>query len=471
MGKKVIVGVLVLALVMCFGVMAMAMSFDHEDEDWGRDQREEEWEGHKGHRHWFLLQRSRLLLRTEAGEMRVVRSVGRRMVSRHINVGFLSMKPDSLFIPQYLDSSVVLFVHTGQANVGLVHRHELGERQLKAGDLYRIPAGSTFYLQNVGEGQRLELILSIDTSDSLRMGTLENFFIGGGNYPKSVLAGFDSEILRSAFNVSSSELRQVLTRQQEGPIISLNNSQSPSNLWTKFLSMKEQDRLQELKKMVDFPQEQEQTQTWSWRKLLNSMFGTIENEKRKQNHHEHSQEAYNLYERRPDFKNNYGSSLAVDESDYSPLQNSGIGVYLVNLNAGSMLAPHVNPTATEYGVVLRGSGSLQIVFPNGTLAMKAKLKPGRVFWVPRYFPFVQVASNNEKLEIFGFTTSAQPNRPQFLAGSSSVLEALRGPELAAAFGVSEERLNRFVNAQREAVILPYNADRHHETHGIPMADW
>ncbi|XP_062017430.1 vicilin-like seed storage protein At2g28490 [Rosa rugosa] len=471
MGKRVMVSVLVLAIVMCFGVMAMAMSFDHEDEDWRRDHREEEWEGHRRHRHWFLLERSRLLLRTEAGEMRVVRSVGQRMVDRHINVGFLSMEPNSLFIPQYLDSSVVLFVHTGQANVGLVRQHELGERQLKAGDLYRIPAGSTFYLQNVGEGQRLELILSIDTSDSLRMGTLENFFIGGGTYPKSVLAGFDSQVLTSAFNVSSSELRHILTRQQEGPIVSLNNSQSSSNLWTKFLSMKEQDRLQELRKMVDFPQEQEQTQTWSWRKLLTSMFGTIENEKRKQNHHEHSQKAYNLYARRPDFKNNYGSSLSVDESDYSPLQNSGIGVYLVNLNAGSMLAPHVNPAATEYGVVLRGSGSLQIVFPNGTLAMKAKLKPGRVFWVPRYFPFVQVASNNEQLQIFGFTTSKQPNHPQFLAGSSSVLEALRGPELAAAFGVSEGRLNRFVNAQREAVILPYNAERHHESHGIPMADW
>ena len=57
--------------------------------------------------------------------------------------------------------------------MGLVHHHELGERQLKAGDLYRIPAGSTFYLQNVEEGQRLELILSIDTSEGLRMGTLE----------------------------------------------------------------------------------------------------------------------------------------------------------------------------------------------------------------------------------------------------------------------------------------------------------
>ncbi|KAK9940207.1 hypothetical protein M0R45_016878 [Rubus argutus] len=71
------------------------ISFNHEDE---------EWEGQRGgHRHWFLLQRSRLLVKTEAGELRVVRSVG-------------------------------------QANVGLVNKHVLGERHLKAGHVYRIPA-------------------------------------------------------------------------------------------------------------------------------------------------------------------------------------------------------------------------------------------------------------------------------------------------------------------------------------------
>lgn len=125
MGKQVIVSLLVLVLVMCYGVMAMAMSFDHEDEDWGRDQREEEWERQRGHRHWFLLQRSRILLRTEAGEMRVVRSVGRRMVDRHINVGFLSMEPNSLFIPQYLDSSLILFVQTGILSLFFFFLHHL----------------------------------------------------------------------------------------------------------------------------------------------------------------------------------------------------------------------------------------------------------------------------------------------------------------------------------------------------------
>lgn len=119
-----------------------------------------------------------------------------------------------------------------------------------------------------------------------------------------------------------------------------------------------------------------------------------------------------------------------------------------------MLAPHVNPRATEYGIVLRGTGRIQVVNPNGTLAMDAKVKEGDVFCVPRYFAFCQIASRSGPLEFFGFTTSARKNRPQFLVGTNSILHTLNTPELAAAFGVSEERITSVVNAQREAVILP-----------------
>ncbi|OMO77275.1 Cupin 1 [Corchorus olitorius] len=119
-----------------------------------------------------------------------------------------------------------------------------------------------------------------------------------------------------------------------------------------------------------------------------------------------------------------------------------------------MMAPHVNLRATEYGIVLRGTGRIQIVYPNGSLAMDAKVKQGDVFWVPRYFAFCQIASRTGPFKFFGFTTSSHKNRPQFLAGSNSLIRILNTPELAAAFGVSEEAIDRIINAQREAVILP-----------------
>lgn len=121
---------------------------------------------------------------------------------------------------------------------------------------------------------------------------------------------------------------------------------------------------------------------------------------------------------------------------------------------GSMTAPHMNPTATEYGVVLKGKGRVQIVYPDGKNALNAKVNEGDVFLVPRYFPFCQIAAEGKDLEILGFTTSAQTNRPQFLVGTTSLLRTMMGPELAAAFGVSEETLKKVVNAQQESIIVP-----------------
>eukprot|EP00494_Astrolonche_serrata_P006200 UN06217 len=96
-----------------------------------------------------------------------------------------------------------------------------------------------------------------------------------------------------------------------------------------------------------------------------------------------------------------------------------------------MMAPHVNPRATEYGVVLAGEGVIQVVFPNGSLAMSAVVRAGDVFWIPRHFPFVQVASRGGPFVFFGFTTSARRNKPQFLTGPTSVFRMMLGPELAA----------------------------------------
>lgn len=119
-----------------------------------------------------------------------------------------------------------------------------------------------------------------------------------------------------------------------------------------------------------------------------------------------------------------------------------------------MMAPHVNPTATEYGVVLKGIGTIQIVYPNGTSAMVAEVREGDVFRIPRYFPFCQIASRTGPFEFFGFTTSSRKNRPQFLAGASSIFHTLRSPEMATAFDITEEDLDRLLEAQYEAIILP-----------------
>ncbi|KAK4255044.1 hypothetical protein QN277_008097 [Acacia crassicarpa] len=450
--------VFVYLLVLCHG-LAMGTGFIEEEENWSSEKQER-----KGR--WlpaelndmFLLQQSKQVVKTDAGEMKVTQSNGGRIVDRPMHIGFINMEPKSLFIPQYLDSNLILFIRRGEAKLGFIYKDKLAEKRLKIGDVYTILAGSVFYLVNTGRGQRLHIICSIDPSESLGIGVFQSFYIGGGAYPPSVLSGFEPEVTKAALNTSGFYLSKILKKQQEGPIVFVDDS-----LWTKFLELKEQDRLQHLKKMVDDQAEsdddkEEKTEEaeptdWSWRKLLNSVFGNV-NTRIEKRHTVKPPDSYNLYDGKPDFRNRYGWSVALDSSNYSPLKRSGFGVYLVNLTAGSMMAPHVNPRATEYGIVLYGTGMIQVVLPNGTRAMNAKIREGDVFFVPRYFPFCQIASRSGPLEFVGFSTSARKNRPQFLAGGSSLFNTLMGPELAASFGVSEKTMQRLVRAQRESIILP-----------------
>ncbi|RZR84978.1 hypothetical protein BHM03_00011898 [Ensete ventricosum] len=193
---------------------------------------------------------------------------------------------------------------------------------------------------------------------------------------------------------------------------------------------------------------------WTKQKLVDYLLGKVDKNKAGIGEPVGALHAYNLYDNEPSYQNSFGWTTAIDEDDYSPLRSTGVGVYL-----GSMLAPHMNPMATEYGVMLRGSGTIQVVFPNGSNAMNAEVSEGDVFWIPQYFPFCQIASTGAPMEFVGFTTSSRRNHPQFLIGASSVLRSMRGRELAAAFRISEEKLERLVKAQRESVILPI---RHHQ---------
>ncbi|XP_027345391.1 vicilin-like seed storage protein At2g28490 [Abrus precatorius] len=404
----------------------------------------------------FLMQNSKRVVKTDAGEMRVMKSYGGRILDRHMQIGFISMEPMSLFIPQYLDSNLIIFIRRGEAKLGFIYDDKLAERRLKTGDVYIIPAGSAFYLVNLGAGQRLHIICSINPSSNLGVDTFQSFYIGGGANAPSVLYGFESVILEAAFNESRTVLRKIFTKELDGPIVYVTDTHAP-RLWTKFLQLKKEDKVQHLKKIVQDQEEEEEEEeketSWSWRKFMETILGNV-NEKIENKHTAGSPDSYNLHDKKPDFRNAYGWSKTLDGAEYPPLRKADIGIFHVNLTAGSMMAPHLNPRATEYGIVLRGYGRIQILFPNGSNAMNTEIKVGDVFVVPRYFPFCQIASRNGPLEFFGFSTSARKNKPQFLAGAVSLVTTMMGPELAAAFGVSEDTMRRTVDAQHEAVILP-----------------
>lgn len=431
---------------------------EHEEKGrrkWGGGEGGEEEEGGI-----FVMKNSKQVVKTDAGEMRIMRGYRSRSTPNPMHIGFIQMEPDTLFVPQYLDANLILFVRRGDVKIGWIHKDKMVEKNFTIGDVYRIPAGSAFFMENIGKGQQLQMICSIDTSEGLGFVPFQSFYIGGGTFPKSVLAGFGMRTLATAFNVTEEVLQPVMRRQAEGPFVYMTGSHQPSK-WASFMKSEHRKIQEQVAFEVDDEDDGEDIKQvkptkWSWKKLLNSLLGMEEEEEEEENKSRavHYPDSYNLYSRTPGFKNNYGWSIAVDGHAYTPLKRCDIGVYLVNLTAGSMMAPHVNPIATEYGIVLKGTGRIQIVFPNGSLAMDAEVKEGDVFWIPRYFPFCQIASMSGPLEFFGFTTTARRNRPLFLAGTNSVMNSMMGPELAAAFDIPEEELRKIVTQQKHAIILP-----------------
>ncbi|KAK3151553.1 hypothetical protein QOZ80_3AG0247380 [Eleusine coracana subsp. coracana] len=459
--------------------------------------RPEEEEGGKGggkQGRMFVLDRLEKVVDSEGGKVRVVRGQPWPPGSFReglMHIGFIDMEPKTLFVPQYIDSALTLFVQRGEVKVAWIYKDELVEKKLKMGDVVHIDAGSTFYMVNTGKGQRLHIICSIDASDGLGFGPpYQSFFLGGAGRPMSVLAGFEPKTLAVAFNTTYDELTSVLLAQTRGPIVyyaaepggggedeeerghsrDAHNARCREAEAWRPVGRGEEDDGCHGNNNDDAPA----AAAWSWTKLLNRFIGgghadaTAENKKYKKKKKKKGSEPepYNLYDNEPGFRNTYGWTVAVDRHDYEPLKHSDIGVYLVNLTAGSMLAPHVNPRATEYGVVLGGEGVIQVVFPNGSLAMSAVVRAGDVFWIPRYFPFCQVASRGGPFEFFGFTTSARRNHPQFLVGATSLLRTMLGPELAAGIGAREEELRDIVQAQEESVILPsFPGTRKKRRHG------
>jgi len=113
-----------------------------------------------------------------------------------------------------------------------------------------------------------------------------------------------------------------------------------TNIWTEFVSQEPHQKLAHLKRIVSLEEEvspKEEESTWSLRKFLCTLLHRKDVVKRV-NHEAPS--SYNLNNRNPDFKNNFGWSKTLDESDYSPLQQSGNGVYLVNLSQVNHLASY-----------------------------------------------------------------------------------------------------------------------------------
>ncbi|KAE8672628.1 zinc finger protein JACKDAW-like isoform X1 [Hibiscus syriacus] len=366
----------------------------------------------------------KLLTQTEHGEISAAFVNDGTKGPYHLQ--FITLEPNSVFLPVVLHADMVFFVHTGSGTLSWTDDDDIRNVDIRKGDVYRLHQGSVFYVQSSLEAERERLrIYAIFTNtedDTYEPST------GAYSSITDVVLGFDSRVLQAAFKVPEDVIDEIMRSSKAPAIIHAVQKEKVLGEW--------QDRL--LKAFLGSNR--------------GGFFRSINGK------HKKKTKTYNVFEADHDFENCNGWSVTVDKKDLHLLKYSNIGVFMVNLTKGSMMAPHWNPRASEIAIVLQGQGMVRVVCSSNANEsecrnMRYRLEEGDVFTVPRFHPVAQMSFNNDSFVFMGFSTSTKRNHPQFLAGKRSALGVVDKEILALSFNVSNTTIDHLLKPQKESMIL------------------
>ncbi|KAI3665502.1 hypothetical protein L6452_44129 [Arctium lappa] len=353
---------------------------------------------------------------------------------------FITMEPNSLFLPVHLHSDMVFYVDSGNGTLSWTNLDGDGDKlrrvNLQAGDVYRLRTGDVFYLQSNLEYDRRKLRINAIFSDS-REELLEGSSSGAYSSIRDLVLGFDNKVLQAALNVKEEVIEELKRGERQAIVHGVAETVKQNLLEVHYDIMRA---------------------FLGGRMNINGLLDLSNKKKDKKKDDNDKENPYNVLDAKRDVENCNGWSLVVTSQQLNALNDSNFGVYMVNLTKGAMMGPHWNPTTAEIAVVLRGRGMVHVVCPSATNGSECKnsrfkVEEGDVFVVPRYHPMAQMSFNNESLIFVGFTTTTKNNHPQFLVGTASVFQTLDKRVLAASLGVSNTTMDQLLLAQREAIIL------------------
>ncbi|KAH6796591.1 hypothetical protein C2S52_021145 [Perilla frutescens var. hirtella] len=390
-------------------------------------------------------------LQSQHGRLRILQKFTERSELlrgiENFRVAILEAQPQTFVVPNHWDAEIVIFVAQGRGTVSMVQEDRRESFNIKEGDIFRIRAGTTSYLINKDNNEKLVLAKLYQPVNT--PGNFEAFFGAGGDSAESYLKAFSNEILEAAFNVRGDRLRRLFGQQKQGAILKASEEQ-----------------------IAALSHQQEGGAAWPFR---GESKGT----------HTH-----NLYDKRPTFKNEYGQYYEVDSSQFRQLRNLNVDVAisLANISEGAMTAPYYNSKATEINIVVDGEGYFEMACPHlsqsqsrggreehygqqretrggrreeydepqrerrgqsGYETVRSHLRTGTVVVVPAGHPFVAVASNNQNLQILSFKVNAYNNEQFTLAGKRNVLNELEREAKELAFGIPAREVDEVFKRQEE----------------------
>lgn len=108
-------------------------------------------------------------------------------------------------------------------------------------------------------------------------------------------------------------------------------------------------------------------------------------------------------------------------------------------------------SAYQVTYIIRGSGRVQVVGPDGKRVLETRVKGGSLFILPRFF-VVSKISDSDGMDWFSIITTPNPVFTH-LAGRTSVWKALSPQVLQASFNVSPELEKRFSSKRLNSEIF------------------
>ncbi|KAL2521131.1 Nucleic acid binding protein [Forsythia ovata] len=335
---------------------------------------------------------------------------------RSYHLQFITLEPNSLFLPVLLHEDMVFYVHTGSGRLSWTDENHSKYADLRRGDVYRMPQGTVFFLQSSLETERPKLRIH-----AIFVGSDDDFSEQATRVYSSIrdmVLGFDKKVLQAAFKVPEEVIEKILNGTKP-PAIVHGVPRTKRTAW--------------------------EMEAQFMRGLIGTRgYNIFELNKKKQK----TTKLFNIFSEDKDFENCNGWSTTVTRKRLSALKGSD----------GSMMGPHWNPRATEIAVVLQGQGMIRVVcsgISNETDCRNTRLKveEGDVFAIPRFHPMAQMAFNNDTFVFMGFSTSTKKNYPQFLAGKASVLQTLDKGVLSVSFNIENTTVDRLLAPQHDSVIL------------------
>ncbi|KAK9061988.1 hypothetical protein SSX86_019172 [Deinandra increscens subsp. villosa] len=366
---------------------------------------------------------------------------------------FITMNPGSLFLPVYLHSEMLLYVNSGSGTLSWMNVEEDDDKRhdqvmLRRGDIYRLTTGTVFYLQNnlnysSYEYYQLSITRVRTPNTTYKQNSIyflhqlpqklqihaifpgsevhlhNDRFIEVYTGVHELVLGFDNQVLQSTFNVPEEVIEELKCGENQPLIV---EGQSTS-MW-------------------------EQDGSWGLRSALQGKTNKKQNKKIK---------PYNIFKADHDVDTCFGWSTIVTSRELDVLKHTDFGVFMVNLTKGSMMAPHLNPTADEVAVVLNGQGVIQVVCPGIAGETECKnsrlmVEEGDVFVVPRYHPMAQISFNNDSFVFMGFMRTLKNESPQYLAGKLSIFQRLDRKVLEKSFNVRNTTIDWVLSNEKKETI-------------------